>query len=75
LRLARLLLDGVPPARQTLLPVAVKAGEEKVLDIFFPLTPSPRQIEFAYTDSQGSHKLIVDTRVVLEGLHLVQDEE
>lgn len=61
--------------RQTLLPVVVTKDEEKGLDVFFPLTPSPRQIEFAYTDSQGSHTLIVDTRVALEGLHLVQDEE
>jgi hypothetical protein len=61
--------------RQTLLPVDVPGEEEKTLDIFFPLTPSPRQIEVTYLDSRGDHTLIVDTHAALEGLHLVQDAE
>jgi hypothetical protein len=39
------------------------------------LTPSPRQIELTYVDSQGEHTLIVDTHSSLEGLHLAQDPE
>jgi hypothetical protein len=62
-------------SRQTLLPVDVPGEEEKTLDIFFPLTPSPRQIEVTYLDSRGEHTLIVDTHAALEGLHLVQDAE
>ena len=62
-------------SRQTLLPVVLQKKEEKSLDIFFPLTPSPRQIELTYVDSQGGHTLIVDTQAALEGLHLVQAEE
>ena len=62
-------------SRQTLLPVVLQEEEEKSLDIFFPLTPSPRQIEVTYADSQGAHTLIIDTRKVLDGLHLVQADK
>ena len=62
-------------SRQTLLPAVLQEGEEKALDFFFPLTPSPRQIELTYVDAQGSHTLIVDTQAALAGLHLVQAEE
>jgi hypothetical protein len=55
--------------RQTLLP-AVLEEDEKSLDIFFPLTPSPRQIELTYVNSQGEHTLIIDTQEALEGLNL-----
>lgn len=61
-------------SRTTLLPIVLQE-EEKSLDVFFPLSPSPRQIEVSYADSQGDHTLIVDTRTALEGLHLVQAEE
>ena len=57
--------------RQTLLPIVLQEGEEKSLNIFFPLAPSPRQVEITYADSQGDHTLIIDTRAALEGLHLV----
>ena len=62
-------------SRQTLPPIVLREDEEKSLDIFFPLTPSPRQIEFTYADSQGDHTLIVDTHAPLDGLHLVQDDK
>lgn len=55
--------------RQTLLPAALEE-EEKSLDIFFPLTPSPRQIELTYVDSGGEHVVIVDTHEALAGLNL-----
>ena len=61
--------------RQTQLPIVLQEKEVKSLDIFFPLTPSPRQVEISYTDSLGDHTLIIDTQVVLEGLHLAQAEE
>lgn len=60
-------------SRQTSLP-AVQPGEEKYLDIFFPLTPSPRQIELTYMDSRGEHKLIIDSSAALNGLHLPEAE-
>ena len=62
-------------SRQTLLPVVLQEEEEKSLDIFFPLTQSPRKIEVTYADSQGAHTLIIDTRKVLDGLHLVQADK
>jgi len=62
-------------ARQTLLPAVLQEEEEKVLHIFFPLSPSPQQLELTYLDSGGDHTLIVDTRSALEGLHLVQAEK
>ncbi len=62
-------------SRQTLLPIALQREEEKSLDIFFPLTPSPRQIELTYVDSRGDHILIIDTHTALEGLHLVQADK
>ena len=58
-------------SRQTLLPVVLQEEEEKSLDVFFPLSPSPQQIELNYLDSRGDHTLIIDTRTALEGLHLV----
>ncbi len=62
-------------SQQTLLPVVLQKDEEKSLDIFFPLTPSPRQVEITYADSQGDHTLIIDTRTALDGLHLVQPDK
>ena len=62
-------------SRQTLLPVVLQAEEEKSLNVFFPLAPSPRQVEITYADSRGDHTLIIDTHTVLEGLHLTQVEK
>ena len=61
--------------RQTLLPIVLQEKEEKSIDIFFPLTPSPRQIEFIYVDSRGDHTLVIDAHTALEELHLVQPNE
>ena len=62
-------------SRQTLLPIELQQEEEKVLHIFFPLSPSPQQLELTYIDSAGEHKVVVDTNAALEGLHLVQAEK
>ncbi len=62
-------------SRQTLLPIVLQEQEQKSFNIFFPLSPSPRQIEFSYADSQGDHTLIIDTRAALDGLHLAQAEK
>lgn len=59
-------------SRQTLLPIEFADREEKGLDVFFPLTPSPRQIEIGYIASGETRTLIIDTHSALEGLHLVQ---
>ena len=56
--------------RQTILPVELEKEEGKNIDVFFPLSPSPRRVELTYVDSRGNHTLVVDTRDVLDGLHL-----
>jgi len=60
-------------SRQTL--PWLQEDEEKYLDIFFPLSPSPLQIEITYADSRGDHALIGDMQAVLEGLHVVRAEK
>lgn len=65
IQVAREMID-----RHTALPADLSPGELQSLTIFFPLAPSPRQIEFAYVDSGGAHKIIVDTRKILQGLHI-----
>ena len=62
-------------SRQTLLPIVLQEEEAKSLDIFFPLAPSPRQVEITYADSQGDRTLIIDTHAALEGLHLAQADK
>lgn len=59
-------------SRQTLLPAVLPVAQGQNLDLFFPLAPSPRQIELIYVDSNGEHTLAIDTHSALDGLHLVQ---
>jgi hypothetical protein len=60
--------------RYTPLPIDVSPSELQSLTIFFPLAPSPRQINLTYGDSTGAHKLIIDTSELLRGLHIGSDE-
>jgi hypothetical protein len=57
-------------ARATPLPFALAPGETKAIDLFFPLSPSPRRIIVHYRDDRGDHSLAVDTTQALAGLHL-----
>jgi hypothetical protein len=57
-------------ARSTSLPTALRLGEERSLDIFFPIAPSPKRVELTYLTSTGKNSLFVDTSSVLQGLHL-----
>jgi hypothetical protein len=56
--------------RQTVFPVQLSTGEELALDVFFPLAPSPQRVELAYSDETGEHRLMIDTRSALDGLHI-----
>lgn len=56
--------------RATTLPLTVPAGADVLLDVFFPITPSPRHVTFHYRTAQGDQQLQVDTSQVLAGLHL-----
>lgn len=58
--------------RHTSLPIEVAAGEVLQLDVFFPLVPSPLSVEFTYSDPNGEHTLVLDTRNALAGLHITE---
>jgi hypothetical protein len=57
--------------RSTEFPVKVAADQELPLDVFFPVAPAPQRVEVTYRDGSGEHVLVIDTRVVLTGLHLL----
>lgn len=57
-------------SRATPLPVTISAGSDVLLDVFFPIRPSPRLVTFHYHNAQGDHQLQIDTSRVLAGLHL-----
>lgn len=57
-------------SRATPMPVNIAAGGDVLLDVFFPITPSPRHVTIRYSDDQGDHQLELDTRQTLGGLHL-----
>ncbi|MDX1406214.1 MAG: hypothetical protein R3192_16875 [Woeseiaceae bacterium] len=57
-------------SRQTLLPLELEARSEQKLNVFFPLTPSPRRVEVNYSDLHGEYTLIIDTQDALVGLHI-----
>jgi len=61
--------------RQTPIPAAIAPGASQTFDLFFPIAPSPQELRIDYTDSTGSHTIVVDTRQALDGLHLAQEEE
>ena len=60
--------------RQTPLPLQIEPGDLQVFDLFFPIAPSLLEVRIDYTDSSGKHTIVMDTREVLEGLHLPQEE-
>lgn len=60
--------------RQTLLPIDVPAGDELMLDVFFPLAPSPGTVELAYSDATGQHIIVIDTSAALNGLHIESED-
>ncbi len=46
---------------QPIAPIILQEKEEGSLDLFFPLSPSPAQVELTYNNSQGEHKLTVES--------------
>jgi hypothetical protein len=44
------------------------------MDIFFPLAPSPSQLEVTYLVAGAEKVLIVDTGEALNGLHLMKKD-
>ncbi|MCB1672396.1 MAG: hypothetical protein R3F41_05045 [Gammaproteobacteria bacterium] len=68
-------VDDENQRRHTGLPVTLQAGEVRGLDLFFPLSPSPRRIEILYraTRDELEHILELDTSALLNGLHIVTE--
>lgn len=58
--------------RSTDFPLTINSGEEALVDVFFPLSPSPLQLEINYTKSGSSSNLVLPTQDVLSGLHMLQ---
>lgn len=56
--------------RHSALPAAVQAGEERTLDVFFPLAPSPTHLEIRYRHPLGEQVLVLDLKEAMEGVHL-----
>jgi len=63
-------VDNRIESRATPMPVSIPGGGEVLLDVFFPISPSPRHVTIRYSDPQGDHQLQLDTRQALNGLHL-----
>ncbi len=61
--------------RQTMMPLEIPPSQERPVDLFFPLVPSPTHLEVIYTDSDNEYRLVIDTREALDGLHLVPEKE
>ena len=60
--------------RHTALPVTINSQEDLFLDIFYPLAPSPTQLEITYMVVGMEETLVINTSEALNGLHLVQYE-
>jgi hypothetical protein len=60
--------------RHTFLPVTINSHQDLLLDIFYPLAPSPTQLEITYMVAGVEETLVVNTSEALNGLHLFQHE-
>lgn len=56
--------------RSTHLPSILSADEDTMIDLFFPVTPGPTDVEIIYSVNGIQHTVAIDTRVALAGLHL-----
>jgi hypothetical protein len=56
--------------RQTPLPLELSPTEERRLDLFFPIAPSPQRVIVEYEEGSTRHTLEINTGQVLEGLHI-----
>ena len=43
--------------RATPLPVTISAGADALLDVFFPISPSPQHVRVHYRAAQGDQNL------------------
>lgn len=59
---------------RTRFPLELAPGEEQLLHIFFPVSPSPRSLKLEYFTERALHNIKLDTRDILMGLHLESDK-
>jgi len=57
-------------SRATPLPISIDAGASRSVDLFYPLSPSPRQVTVEYRIGSETRTLVVNTQPALAGLHL-----
>lgn len=57
--------------RSTDFPLTIQSGEEVLVDLFYPLAPSPQQLEIKYQTDDTEKGLILVTDNVLSGLHML----
>ena len=57
-------------SRHSELPIALQGDQEKHLDVFFPVSPSPQRIILTYSDTNGEKVISIDTDAALDGLHI-----
>lgn len=63
-------VDDRVQARATPLPLTLAPGSQAPLDLFFPISPAPQRVVIDYHADGASHRLALDTRQPLSGLHL-----
>jgi hypothetical protein len=59
---------------RTQLPQKLVSGEEQLLHIFFPISPSPTSLGLEYFMDHALYDIELDTRDTLLGLHLASDK-
>lgn len=63
-------VDGRIEDRATPLPLMIAPDAQVALDLFYPLSPSPRLVVVHYHDGQTAQRLELDVSKPLAGLHL-----
>ena len=58
---------------RTRFPQKLTPGEEQLLHIFFPVSPSPRSLSFEYHAKNDLEIVELDTQEILRGLHMRSD--
>jgi hypothetical protein len=66
-------IDAVIKSRQTPLPQVVPAHASLEVTLFFPVTPSPQQVDLHFDDGLSVRIISIDTSDLLAGLHIAAE--
>jgi hypothetical protein len=61
--------------RSTDFPFIIQSGKEVLVDIFYPLAPSPLQLEINYRTADVAGNFIFSTNDILSGLHILPEPD